>query len=92
MKNGTSQLLTGTNDLKNGTSQLLDASNTLSDGVGQLNEGAITLKDGMVEFNTTGISKIADLINNDINEAIDTIKKLQSLEMIISHLQENLKM
>lgn len=79
LKNGTSQLLTGTNDLKNGTSQLLDASNTLSDGVGQLNEGAITLKDGMVEFNTTGISKIADLINNDINEAIDTIKKVAEL-------------
>ena len=79
LKNGTSQLLTGTNDLKNGTSQLLDASNTLADGVGQLNEGAITLKDGMVEFNTTGISKIADLINNDMNEAIDTIKKVAEL-------------
>ena len=34
---------------------------------------------GMVEFNTTGISKIADLINNDINEAIDTIKKVAEL-------------
>lgn len=79
LKNGTSQLLTGTNDLKNGTSQLLDASNTLADGVGQLNEGAITLNDGMVEFNTTGISKIADLINNDMNEAIDTIKKVAEL-------------
>lgn len=79
LKNGTLQLLTGTNDLKNGTSQLLDASNTLADGVGQLNEGAITLNDGMVEFNTTGISKIANLINNDMNEAIDTIKKIVEL-------------
>ena len=33
----------------------------------------------MVEFNTTGISKIADLINNDMNEAIDTIKKVAEL-------------
>lgn len=79
LKNGTLQLLTGTNDLKNGTSQLLDASNTLADGVGQLNEGAITLNDGMVEFNTTGISKIANLINNDMNETIDTIKKIVEL-------------
>ena len=79
LKDGTFQLLAGTKDLKNGTSQLLEASDTLADGVGQLHEGSITLKDGMIEFNTTGLSKISNLINNDMNEAVEMIKKVVEL-------------
>jgi len=79
LKEGTSQLTTGANDLKNGTQELSSASDTLADGVGELNEGAITLKDGMIEFNTTGLKKIADLVNNDVDGAIDNIKKIMEL-------------
>ena len=68
-----------TSALKAGTSQLRSASATLADGVDQLAEGSITLKDGMIEFNETGVQKLANLVKNDAQDAVDTIKKIVEL-------------
>ena len=39
----------------------------------------ITLKDGMIEFNETGVQKLANLVKNDAQDAVDTIKKIVEL-------------
>lgn len=66
LADGTRKLAAGTGDLHNGVSQL-------SDGVAELLDGSGQLKDGVAEFNEEGISKITDLINNDIEKYYDRL-------------------
>ena len=79
LKSNNETLNSGASALKAGTSQLRSASATLADGVDQLAEGSITLKDGMIEFNETGVQKLANLVKNDAQDAVDTIKKIVEL-------------
>ena len=79
LKSNSPALNNGASALKSGTYELKNASSTLSDGVIQLNEGALTLKDGMVEFNETGIKKLAGIIENDADNAVETIKQVVKL-------------
>ncbi|MCF0114421.1 MAG: hypothetical protein HUJ56_03630, partial [Erysipelotrichaceae bacterium] len=67
LTDGVSELSDGTGKLKNGTSELNSGVYTLTDGIAQLVDGSGQLKDGIIQFNNEGISKLADLVNNDLD-------------------------
>ena len=52
---------------------LKDGVISLSDGVSKLLDGSADLKDGVIDFNDEGISKITDLVNNDIDKYYDRL-------------------
>lgn len=88
LKVGAGQLADGTGDLKNGTAQLSVGSKQLLDGiltlkngvpalvtgVGKLKDGSMQLSDGLKQFNEQGISKILDLLNNDLGKTVTRLK------------------
>lgn len=79
LKANNNTLNSGAAQLSLGTSQLRSAAAELGDGVDQLAGGAVTLKDGMVEFNETGIKKLAGFIEDDADDALETVKKVVEL-------------
>ena len=77
LKDGARDLADGTDDLKDGTIKLRDGATELSDGVGELVDGTGKLRDGVIKLNDEGISKITDLIGNDIEGYYDRIKAVK---------------
>lgn len=73
LADGAAQLADGTSKLSNGTGDLKDGVAKLSDGVEKLLDGSGQLKDGVFELNDEGISKITDLVNNDIEKYYDRL-------------------
>lgn len=73
LSNGANDLANGTGDLYNGTTELNDGVDKLTDGVSQLVDGAGKLNDGVIELNDEGISKITDLVNNDLEAYYDRL-------------------
>ena len=72
LKAGGEKLYNGTQELANGTSALKDGTTTLYDGSNKL-------VDGIIEFNNSGISKIYNLVNNDVRKTINRIDEMQNL-------------
>lgn len=77
LKDGAFDLANGTDELKDGTSKLRNGAVELSDGVIQLVDGTGKLKDGVIKLNDEGISKITDLIGNDIENYYDRIEAVK---------------
>lgn len=88
LSNGASQLDGGIGTLSDGAGALADGVTQIDDGAGllssnlatlasssiTLNDGMITLKNGIVTLNDDGISKITDLLGDDADEIINTLK------------------
>lgn len=77
LHDGVVELKDGTQELKDGTTELRDGVDELCDGVGELVDGTGKLKDGVIELNDEGISKITDLIGNDIENYYDRIQAVK---------------
>jgi len=73
LANGANDLADGTNKLKDGTTELKDGVSELTDGVSQLVDGSGKLTDGIIKFNDEGISKIVDLVDNDLEAYYDRL-------------------
>ena len=69
----------GLNQLTNGLSTLDNGAQALKDGANKLDEGAKTLSTGIRTFNEEGIKKICNLINGQLKEKVDRVKKLKEL-------------
>lgn len=81
LSSGAADLKAGTEQLKNGTAQLYDGAlkikdgvPALVDGVTKLKDGSMKLSDGLDKLNKEGISKIVDLVDGDISNALDRLK------------------
>ena len=69
----------GLNQLTNGLSVLDNGAQALNDGANKLDEGAKTLSTGIKTFNEEGIKKICNLINGQLKDKVDRVKKLKEL-------------
>ena len=69
-------LKSGAAQVADGTGTLNDSAATLADAIEKLNAGAITLKDGMAQFNSEAIEPLEKLVGDDLQNAVDTIKKV----------------
>lgn len=74
LSNGASELYNGTVTLNEGLNTLNSKMPELTDGVKQLYEGAGQLNDGLIKFNDEGISKINDVVTNDVETLINRVK------------------
>lgn len=70
------KLSDGLGTLNNGTNSLYDGANTLANGTETLKQGAETLSIGMTKFDNDGISKINSLVNGDLKDDIESLKKI----------------
>ena len=69
----------GLNQLTNGLSTLDNGAQALKEGANKLDEGAKTLSTGIRTFNEEGIKKICNLINVQVKDKVDRVKKLKEL-------------
>ena len=69
----------GLNQLTNGLSTLDNGAQALKEGANKLDEGAKTLSTGIKTFNEEGIKKICNLINGQVKDKVDRVKKLKEL-------------
>lgn len=69
----------GLNQLTNGLSTLDNGAQALKEGANKLDEGAKTLSTGIRTFNEEGIKKICNLINGQLKDKVDRVKKLKEL-------------
>ena len=69
----------GLNQLTNGLSTLDNGAQALKEGANKLDKGAKTLSIGIKIFNEEGIRKICNLINGNLKDKVDRVKKLKEL-------------
>ncbi len=81
LSDGSGELKSGTGQLKNGAHELTDGILTLKngvpalvDGVTKLKDGSMQLSEGLKTFNSEGISKIVNLMNNDLGKVATRLK------------------
>lgn len=78
-------LVSGAGELKSATSQLATGGNKLSDGknklisgIDELADGSKELKDGMEEFDKDGITKLYDIVNEDLDKMLNRLDAISS--------------
>lgn len=70
---GSNTLADGITKLFGGTKELNDGAIKLADGVMELYDGTNKLRDGVFEFDEKGISKLTNLLDNDIEKYYDRL-------------------
>ncbi len=70
---GARDLAEGAGKLSDGTEDLKDGVKKLTDGVSELLDGTGELKDGVIKFNDEGISKLSELVNDDLDKFYDRL-------------------
>lgn len=76
---GSSKLQAGGQQLTSGTSQLAAGANAVAEGSQTLAEGNLALADGMEEFKTSGIDKLTEAFNGDIESVVSRIRAMSDL-------------
>ncbi len=86
IKDGSSQLLTGSHDLVTGVKALLQGANQLTsnskllnDTAIQLSQGSQKLLNGLNEFDDKGLSKINSFVENDIKKNVHKTEEMIKL-------------
>ncbi len=79
LKSGTKQLTSGTESMEEALITLANKSVELKNGVSKYNTGVKSLETGIVTFNRTGISKITNLVNNDLKSNTKKVEALVKL-------------
>lgn len=77
LADGALELAEGAGKLSDGTVDLKDGVQELVDGVAELLDGTGELKDGVIKFNDEGVSKIADLVNDDVDGFYDRLNAVR---------------
>lgn len=76
---GANTVAAGADTLNNGAISLKTGTDTLKDGASTLADGNQELADGMKEFKETGIDKIVEIFNGDINTVKERINTMTEL-------------
>lgn len=76
LKSGTSEVYTGMTELYDGILTLKNGAPALVDGVTKLRDGALQLSDGMQEFNESGVQKLVDAVDGDLDGLITRVKAM----------------
>lgn len=79
LSDGAGALLNGNQQLAAGAGALLNGNQQLADGAGALADGNQQLADGMSEFKTSGIDKLTDVFDNDIQSVKSRIDAMSEL-------------
>ncbi len=74
LKDGASKLAGGAKTLSESMSTLKDGIAKLVDGVTELKDGSKTLYDGMKEFKETGIDKLVDYFDGDVEDLLNRVR------------------
>lgn len=77
LSDGLAKLDAGADKLSSGMNDLEAGMKTLSDGIEALLTGSSDLKDGLVKVNEEGISKISELVNNDLVKYTNRLKAIK---------------
>lgn len=77
--NGAQKLQSNSASLNSGAAALQSGGVLLADGVSQLSDGANTLASGMSEFKTTGIDKLTQVFQGDIQKVTGRISAMTDL-------------
>ena len=73
-------LTKGSVNLSLGTDKLADAGTQVNSGADKLAQGASELDDGMNEFDEEGISQIADLAGDDVENVVNHLKAVKKAD------------
>ncbi len=76
---GAGALAAGNRQLSDGASALLNGNQQLAEGAGALADGNQQLADGMSEFKTSGVDKLTDVFDNDIQSVKSRIDAMSEL-------------
>jgi putative membrane protein len=71
---GVASASTGATELSTGTSEFKIGIDTLASGMTELSEGSKTLESGLAAFKTSGIDKLVNFANNDLNNALANVR------------------
>lgn len=71
---GVASASTGATELSTGTSELKIGIDTLASGTTQLADGSKTLENGLNTFKSSGIDKLVNFANNDLNNALANVR------------------
>lgn len=74
LKSGTAQVKTGAQTLYDGTVTMKNSVPALVDGITKLRDGSVQLADGLKQFNEEGVQKLADIMENDVDGALERLK------------------
>lgn len=74
LKDGSAELAAGMNELYNGILELKNGAPALKDGVTELRDGSQKLFDGIKEFDREAVSKLVDVVKNDIGGFVTRLK------------------
>ncbi len=73
-----SSLSDGINSLANGADKLESGAGSLVDGLSKLSSGSHTLKDGLTTFKSTGIDKLVNFANHDLDGFLRNLRSTVS--------------
>ena len=73
---GATTLSKGADALKSGIGELQTGADALVDGVSQLKDGSMQLSDGLKEFDESGVQKLVDAVDGDLNGIITRFKAM----------------
>lgn len=74
LKSGSAELSAGMNELYNGILELKNGAPALKDGVTELRDGSQKLFEGIKEFDNEVVSKLVDVVKNDIGGFVTRLK------------------
>ena len=73
---GATTLSKGADALKSGIGELQTGADALGDGGSQLKDGSMQLSDGLKEFDESGVQKLVDAVDGDLNGIITRFKAM----------------
>lgn len=73
---GSSEILKGSSSLNTGLNTLRDGSSSLISGVGKLKDGSMQLSNGMNKFTKSGIEKLINTFNGDVDNLINRFNSI----------------
>ncbi|MCI8885613.1 MAG: hypothetical protein HFG87_06460 [Dorea sp.] len=94
LADGAGALLEGNQKLADGAGALAAGNQQLADGAGALADGNQQLADGMSEFKSSGIDKLTDVYDNDIQSVrsrIDTMSELGRKYQSFAGIKEGMR-
>lgn len=76
--NGAGAITSATSQLATGGNKLNDGKNKLISGIDELADGSIELKDGMKEFDKDGVTKLYDIVNEDLDKMLNRLDAISA--------------
>lgn len=75
---GAGAITSATSQLATGGNKLNDGKNKLIDGIDELADGSNELKDGMKEFDKDGVTKLYNIVNDDLDKMLNRLDAISA--------------